>query len=288
MSEQGYLVDATSLIKHPELLAFGRVDMKFIIPSVVMSEIIDVAKQSDFGLNMVSTVNESISKHHAYISELKQDFKRVNGLTISHGGLERSYIKNYIIELSKQLSSNKIDIIVITEDKDLGVNLSRLGIKSINGSKFIGNKKWKYGPEKDLNDKIRSIKRRHLLGNILSILAFVFSAGIAIYINTIAPYIFNKINVLLTALYIVVISTSFYYFRQKLRFQYGLAEFTFGLFTTLRIIYGKPITNTIDISLGIQVMACIYVMVRGLDNVSKGFMGRRYYVHWKNIFGAPT
>jgi hypothetical protein len=46
-----------------------------------------------------------------------------------------------------------------------------------------------------------------------------------------------------------------------------------------------PLTSTLDVASGLQVLGGLYVVVRGLDNVGNGLKGTRYEPNWRRIFG---
>jgi uncharacterized membrane protein len=63
-----------------------------------------------------------------------------------------------------------------------------------------------------------------------------------------------------------------------------VAEAIFGLVATLSVFiphfdYSK--LNTVGV---LQVMAGLYVIVRGLDNIDTGLKGTRFEPYWRSIF----
>lgn len=85
-----------------------------------------------------------------------------------------------------------------------------------------------------------------------------------------------------------VIPFIFYWFRSNLRIAYAIAEFSFGylsvLYVTSPFASDFEIYNIYKLTVVIPILGGIYVMVRGLDNFSKGLQGTLLERPWKKMF----
>jgi hypothetical protein len=64
-----------------------------------------------------------------------------------------------------------------------------------------------------------------------------------------------------------------YIFRARGRLAYGFFEFTFGFILAARVFWPKFDYASLAPSDYLQILAGVYVMVRGLDNIQKGSKG---------------
>lgn len=65
---------------------------------------------------------------------------------------------------------------------------------------------------------------------------------------------------------------------------YGVFEFFIGLIMTYYVFFPDFSYEKITVVEGIQIIGGLYVMVRGMDNLSKGVEGTRFETMWKKIF----
>ena len=62
-------------------------------------------------------------------------------------------------------------------------------------------------------------------------------------------------------------------------------EFLVGVMLTYYVFFPTFSYAALTVVEGIQIIGGLYVMVRGLDNVSKGVEGTRFEQSWKKLFG---
>ena len=73
-----------------------------------------------------------------------------------------------------------------------------------------------------------------------------------------------------------------FWFRSRYRLYYGIVEVLFGLLATTRS--ANP--TSYDSTFVVQIIAGIYIIVRGLDNVEKGIEGLRIELPWRRFFNG--
>jgi VIT1/CCC1 family predicted Fe2+/Mn2+ transporter len=120
-----------------------------------------------------------------------------------------------------------------------------------------------------------------LFGAILSILTFLFG-------DAFIAYYFNLLIVTLpvwgTVILLFILGFVVYAIRSRMRLYYGIIEFFIGLYSSVSVFTPKRFDYT-DLSVLeiIQILGGIYIMVRGLDNVSKA-LPRSIEPYWRFIF----
>ncbi len=77
-----------------------------------------------------------------------------------------------------------------------------------------------------------------------------------------------------------VVGFLLFWFRSRYRLSYGIVEGLFGLFTAARL--ANPATY--DSTFFLQLVAGLYIIVRGLDNTEKGIEGTKFEPKWKRFF----
>jgi len=64
---------------------------------------------------------------------------------------------------------------------------------------------------------------------------------------------------------------------------YGVTEFVFGFIMTLRVFFPDFDYKRLQIMSFLQIIAGIYVMVRGMDNFGKGIQDTRFEYFWNKF-----
>ena len=81
-----------------------------------------------------------------------------------------------------------------------------------------------------------------------------------------------------------IVGIALYWYRQKYRLSYGLFEYFVGLMMTYYVFFPSFNYASLTALEGIQIIGGVYVMVRGLDNISNGIEGSRFDLLWKRLF----
>ena len=85
---------------------------------------------------------------------------------------------------------------------------------------------------------------------------------------------------------LVVISGIFlYWLRGRFRLPYGITEICVGVLMATKVFYPSFDYGQIQPSELLQILAGVYIMVRGLDNLGKALRGTRVASLWQNFSG---
>lgn len=281
-----YILDTNILIKDPSLLTKWSSNYHIIIPDVVLEETGYVSGRLSGSKSLIHSIETSTSKGFVKIANVdrnKYDFSESIGRDF-----RISYTDYQIAHFAKDYSKTKPETYLVTEDRRLAAYADHIGVKTQNLFGFqndIQSNKTVDITEVGESSNIRKFQFRHL--------AISFISGIALTILSYIIYknfdsITKKFPIWGTITALTVIPFIFYWFRSNLRIAYAIAEFSFGYFTVMFVT--KPFATDFDIAkiydwtTAISILGGIYVMVRGLDNFSKGLQGTLLERHWKKVF----
>jgi rRNA maturation endonuclease Nob1 len=276
-----YIFDSNVILQYPEVLA--RIEgKKVVLPQSVLDEL-HVAKVRGVQGRIQQLVADAIAKgiHVARTPESSvlemiasdRNALRLNGADISIAALAIEYAAKM----------GKAAVVVVTADRGLTSFLSSKGIRSITGAAFLSE------PSLGQADiQIQAATRAIVFkqwGYIALCLAFAISVLIP------AIFAFRHISEIISAFHvwgffsgILLLGVLFYWLREHVQLTYGVVEYVIGASTTYYVLFQKHSPWQFGYSDAFGILGGLYVMVRGLDNVGKGFVGTRIEPFWKRIF----
>ncbi|MEC5173383.1 PIN domain-containing protein [Chryseobacterium nepalense] len=281
-----YILDTNIIIKDSSLLTKWSSNYRLIIPDVIFEETIKVYGRLTDSKSLIHLIENSESKGFIKIVNInrnKYDFSE----RISEN-FDISYIDFQIAQFAKDYSKNNPDTFLVTDDRKLTAYAEYLGIKTQNLFGFqsdIRSNKTVDISEIGTTSNIKKFQFRHL--------TISFFSGISLTILSYLVYknfdtLTKQFPVWGTITILTVIPFIFYWFRSNLRIAYAIAEFSFGylsvLYVTSPFAADFEISNIYKITVVIPILGGIYVMVRGLDNFSKGLQGTLLERPWKKMF----
>ncbi len=285
MKDKRYIVDTSVIMQYPDILNVSIPDGRILIPDVVLKEIGRSAKYNNTSLDYINLINDAQSSGLLKIinSRTADENEYIGAKTVEVGkSIKGADIG--ILLLAKELSNKGRYVVVVTDDSELSRGSKRLGLMSMSGQELLGKIRDLKHSSELFAGKVRHIRRKAIFNSALSLCVGVISGLLAGYLNVIGPWIINAINAWGFVVGVILLSLVFYWLRQNYRLSYGAAEYAFGLFTAIRVIKNDLYTSGINIIYGLQVIAGFYIMVRGLDNITKGLSGKRWFPIWKKVF----
>lgn len=173
------------------------------------------------------------------------------------------------------------NVVVVTQNAELRNFLAGYGIEALTSRGAL--QEWSNDSlDRDMQASVKSYSDKQWQSVILSVLG-------GISITTLMAFAFRHSAEIIAALSSIgavillgIVGVLLYWFRQKYRLPYGAAEWFFGLLITKDAVYSP--TSTDFVLQGIQILGGLYVMVRGLDNLGKGFQGTYFEAKWESFF----
>ncbi|MDP2685136.1 MAG: type II toxin-antitoxin system VapC family toxin [bacterium] len=280
-----YILDTNILIKAPSLLTKWSSRYRILIPDLVLQETGKVIGKIKGAENLLHKVDEATSKGFLHI--IKSDPEK-HIYSDELGKRRISYVDFQIAQLAKDYGKNKDDVFLVTEDRVLQRYAEEIGVKVLSLFNFQNIiQQLKTVDLKDIgkSKNVKTFQSKHLavsflLGIFLTVAIYVGYKNFELIVSGFP--IWGTISLL------VIIPFIFYWFRSNVRIAYAMAEFSVGFYSAYSTL--KPLLTNFDIKIFtdltilVPILGGIYVMVRGLDNFSKGIRGTSLENKWRKIF----
>lgn len=280
-----YILDTNILIKAPYILNKWSSRYKILIPNLVLQEAGSVIGKIKGSEQLLSNIDEAQSKGFLHIVKSQPDkYKYTDELSKS----KISFVDFQIAQLAKEYSKARDEVYLVTEDRRLQQYAKDIGVNAI--SLFSFQNSIQQLKTVDINDigKAKNIKTFQFKHIAISFISGILLTVIAYLIFKNFDYIILKLPIWGSIGFLIIIPFIFYWFRSNLRIAYAITEFSVGFYSAYSTL--KPLVINFDIkvfsdlTILIAIFGGIYVMVRGLDNFSKGIRGTVIENKWRKIF----
>ncbi len=275
-----YILDTSAIIRRPQVLSRAA-QGQLLVPTEVIRELLsrgrDEARELYSSLLGKAFEAGAMQVDNAPGTELGaipvESIRRLSGADIQ------------IVTLAAQLSqsASKGDVAIVTLDRDIERAVAGLGILCLTPEEFLERTSGGDIDEASLAsaNKVLSFQKRHLVLSALLGAGLSFLANIA-YQN--AAYLLETLPVWGPLVAIPAAGVSLFWYRQRYRLSYGVFEFIVGVLLAYYAVSSTPDGKDVWFPAGLQVLASLYVMVRGMDNIGKGLEGTRLEGPWKRVF----
>ena len=264
------LLDTNVIIKYPQLLSLPKDKYNIIILDVVIDEFNKIINKNEYYEKIKYNIDESQKKSEFNIVPTSQ--------TVIQSFSNISNNDNRIISFLEDYKKVDNNIVFVTDDRKLNEISKNSNINTITSADVLKDisteSNEKFLKLKRENDNIAKKKNHIILINILvSILTLIFaniSALNIVAISTFVAGIINKINIWGTILILPLIGIFLFWIRSHFRLMYGLFELVIGITTAVWVFIPEFDYRSINLAKALQLMGGLYIIVRSLDNVTKG------------------
>lgn len=272
-----YILDTNVILQSPEILA-KRFHGNLLIPEAVLQEL------DRGGSNRwASRISALIKGSPAHLTIAPSPNSVQNELQTTDKLVQRlSGADIDIARIAISYAEKGIKVSVVTRDRWLRKFLDNRNIASFTPIEFqdIASS----APDSKIEDvatEISSEQNRYVRNSII-LAAIIF--GTAFFAFKYRQELSGTLSIWGTALATLIIGTLFYAYRQRGRLSYGVFEFLFGWAAALQVFWPNFDYGSLEIEKIIQIVAGLYVMVRGLDNIGKGVEKTKFEAHWLLVF----
>lgn len=271
------ILDTNILIQWPGIAARRKNGVQFVITSSSLLELTEFMMIRAEGKSLLDILNESIE---AGITIIRPNPAR----PIEKRNIPLSQVDFDIATAALEIVKQGGEAAIASEDNHLLQYARRLGVKTFT-LKDLKNELEQEAETNEKIDKKASIvvaaQTRSIVVGLVSGI-FISLAVAFIWVNF--PFIIKTIQIWGLIVCLVIMSVVLFWFRGHNRFAYGIAEVLVGLVTGVLIFHPDYDLAKITGKSFFQILAALYVMVRGLDNVGKSLCGTRYLNVWRNFF----
>lgn len=272
------LLDTNIILLDPTLLSKKKPDVSLIVPFPVRLELATVSFVRE-GVSSISKILDAAVKE-----KIVQLYKLASIPSIE----PPEKLSNTDIELitaAQELQQSNGDVRLATEDKPLANFAATIGIQCINLNQLQKMFSADTAYDSNIQRKAKNILSTQTRGLVIGIIVGCLGNILTTWVWTHFEKIIDTATIWGTILLIIFIGISLYSLRGRFRLQYGIFEFFFGIVVASKVFwpdfdYSK--FKPLDV---LQIMAGIYVMIRGQDNIGKALTGTRFAPFWSKFSG---
>jgi rRNA maturation endonuclease Nob1 len=288
------ILDTNVILRQPKILGLKIPNVSLLIPLPIIEELNSRAylrgAPSDKRIDLIQRAHEdgSISIVNTDTDPYRQLIKKFEATNLSKPDLA-------ILSLAIDFKMKGKDVKIASTDKEIIKFAASNGIKILDDSEienliqdFTGHKNQSSSKLKqEIVSYEKNEKKSFSLGVVLGII-----------ITSIAYLAFNNIgrivatiNIWGTVSLILILGFCLFIFREKKRLSYGVVEFLVGalaiiiLFQPDNFDYSKVDFN---FEFGLKVLAGLYIMVRGQDNIVKALKDTKIGLYLKEKFNIGS
>lgn len=280
------ILDTNILFKDPSILTRWSSNFRIIIPDIVLEEAGKVSGRLPGTENLLHLVDNATAKGFVKIARVNRDKYPYSP---DNDNKRISYVDFQLAHFAKDYSKDKDETFLVTEDRLLLKYANEIGVKTLNlfalQNDLLSFKTVNID-EVEKGKTISQFQFRHL--------AISFATGVVLTAVSFLMYknidtILSKSPIWGSALSLLVVAFGFYWVRANYRIGYGIAEFSFGLYSAFWALspYSPDFdlsTLTSDLPKIFSLVGGIYVMVRGLTNFGDGIKGTSLEIYWRKVF----
>lgn len=278
-----FVLDTNILIKDPDIILRWSPNYKIIIPRLIFSELDRVTSRLGGPIGRFWQNMEKAEKT-GFISVLDSDYPISEDLINKSANSRLSIVDLQLAEICLKLQKEKKDVTLVTNDRPLRVYAENLQLKTIDlfqFQNFISAFKATDLGSLKTNETIKQYQYKRFIYGLIS--GILLSSLTSLFINNFQK-LYETFNIWGTIIIILFSGLVFFLFRTNFRWIYGLIEFGFGFFISIRVFSVFDFKyDSIGIVEIIQLVGGIYVMVRGLSNVDDGVKGTLAEPSWLKI-----
>jgi len=190
-----------------------------------------------------------------------------------------------LITVAQEIKQNNKDVVIATRDRELSSFADTLEIKTIDFNQLQDLFSEDISYDENIKSKAKNIltaqTRTLISGIVIGVIANLLTTFIWMYFEVIV----KTATIWGTILLIILTGISIYSLRGRFRLQYGIFEFLFGIVVATKPFWPNFDYSTVQSTDAIQILAGIYVMIRGQDNIGKAIINSRFESIWKIFSG---
>ncbi|MBI2072003.1 MAG: hypothetical protein HYT81_03015 [Gemmatimonadetes bacterium] len=239
------VLDTSAIVNQPSTVSFTSPQATFVVPESVVAELSRIDSGSTGGPRYVPLIANAIDAGTAKVIPITPPFYQDAQLSPPAGRLLAS-----VEQIKKEHPA--VEVIVATDDHAVAAQTRTKGLATISS---------------------RELLTRYLIGA-------ASQPGVAER----AKHIVGTINVWGTFLAILLLGASLFWFRSRYGLAYGVTEVGVGIVAAARVFWPSFDYSAVTGLELLQLLAGLYVMVRGMDNIGRGIAGTRFHGSWALLF----
>lgn len=270
------LLDSNIILSDPSILAKTKPDVKLGITKQILFEL-RAYNTSIFDIAESAINNGSIKLHeHPFNSEY---------ITAPNGALYKGNPTDFnLVIFASELNKKSENVSIATQDSGLAqlakiFDIKILNLNDLNTLFYAVDVKI----DQQMKEKAKEWSSFQLIKILIStIIPLIIGILIGVYWKKLG-FIISYFPVWGTIIGIISLGILAFACRSRFRLSYGVFEFAFGIIFAVRVFWPTFDYQNIHHGEVLQIMAGIYIMVRGLDNIDTGIKGNKYEYIWNKL-----
>lgn len=270
------ILDTNYIIKYPRLLGVKLPDTTFLTTTEVIEELKRNARQGH-SENRLAIINEAdtegnIQIVNAGLEEISKHQRKIPNALLSQTDISLLTTALFCKETNQHVKIGTFDRDIINISRRLGIDcLSEEDIKQL----LVQSDK----QPSEIKEKIIELNNKETRGFFWQIGYGIVTTSIGFFASMFLKEIAAALHIWGMLLLFLIIGIALFFWREKLKFSYGLFEFLAGFITILIALMPSNFdfkTIIVDPELELKILGGLYIMVRGQDNIVKGLKGTKY------------
>jgi hypothetical protein len=275
------ILDTNALFKKPELLAQRLKGIDLVVPKIVATELGFLASKRRKMASLPAILNEAVRKGLVSIDEAPDDFISAS---VTH---VHTLADALVLKYAEYRKHKGDEVILVSDDAKLLLSAAQLGVGTATTSSFPPAKALQ-APDTQLQKRVRQLIRHQIFALIISFIAGVIASGGASFLLPIVLRLSSTFHTWGPIIGVLLLGPVIYALRGRFRLFYGITEFFVGVLTAIRVFWPDFDLTRINAERTVQILAGLYVMVRGLENIGKALEGTPLEVFWKRFEGTDS
>jgi hypothetical protein len=272
------LLDTNILLLRPQILARRKEGITLVIPFSVRTEL-TFSSFTRTGVTQISQlVDEAIRAGNAQIETLSTVPSLEDTSTLSGTDIE-------LITLAQELAGRGEEVVLASQDRAVAKSAATLNIRCIDLNELEELLSENAVLDQDIDGRAKKLLTSQMKNLIIHVATAAAASVIGNVLWAYSKEIVATISIWGTILAIILIGVFAYAIRGRFRFTYGVFEFVFGATLGIRVFFPSFDYEQLNPSSLLQLVAGIYVMVRGQDNIGKALRGSRFGPTWARLSG---
>jgi hypothetical protein len=276
------LLDSSAVLRQPSTLSYSAPDTHLVMPAAVLVELGRISSSAGSPAASLPALIKS-AQVAGTVQVLEPSKPWVFGPGVGPPKADMDLLR-LAQDLNQQQGAG--EVLIASDDRDIESASANLGIRTISGEELAKLLSASGKPQEGLREQASSVARfqtRHL----------AYSAAAGVLATLVLNFAYSHRTAILdtfpvwgTLLVVLALAVLLYWARSRQRLAYGIGELLVGFLGVVRVVIPHLQPMQLGTSEGLQAMAGLYVMVRGLDNIGTGLQGTRWQGRWRRAF--PT
>jgi hypothetical protein len=260
------ILDTNILLRFPQVLSYKKTGTKLIIPDAVIEQILrpNTIRQKE----LLKLIEDAQNQESVYVSSTASPQSKLSSsILVDFADFKIAGYAKYLAE------QGNTDVIIATDDKKFVAFCLANNIKTLDSSGlFAFFKTTDTKSNQQILDDTITYKKQVKTSVFLNILYASFILFIIYLIYHYFGSIGDRITVPLLIAILIACGFGLFELRTKKPITYGLIEIGVGIMAIIAMFSPTFDINQITLNLDfyIKIAAGLYIIVRGLDNLSKG------------------